>query len=353
MRLTLRWYLLLILLVAVTSTFSCLHWFCPECTSLENGHDDSILKTFTERRESRTYKEIQKNNYINGTGIILNIHLTHHAGTAFCRKMKGVGPVPVKWCDEPDNEQIQELSINMTAYEPAKAKYRPWRHDTTSQNIAIVRKYFHVISWEWGGSIKPFPIPSLHHSTNWEDPNLVSVMIIRHPISRLLAKSSYAFQLNLKTRKGWDTYIHHNRNPKIDDTNNFQLRRLSDDPGKCCQGNETSRSHLEAAKKLLQRFTFVIDIACLDDGLEAIARELGFKLRTDVEKEKQMVNLPGYKLPQNIQVQQFTNLPYRERVGFDDIYEFLLDHNKLDIELYEWAQTNLAIVKCGELNTTR
>jgi hypothetical protein len=273
-------------------------------------------------RDIDSIKELQKQNYKNGTALMLNIHITHHGGTSFCNWMKLLGPTPIKYCANVNDEQEERIpDFDASEYQPVRSEYRPWSYNDTRQYIAITRKYFHMVSWEWGG----LPNPSLH-VTNWEDPNLVSIAIIRHPISRLLAVEAIKENFNLTTEKGWWDYIN-----GTDHCNNFFLRRLSDRPRKCCQGESTSRTHLEAAKRLLQRFTFVIDIACLDAGMEAMAWELGFDL------------------PEIRPKTHLTNLPYPERVGFDDIYDFLLSENKLDIELYEWSKKKLGLVDCENL----
>jgi len=284
----------------------------------------------TNDNHKKVIKQIQKENYKNGNGLMINIHFTHHAGTYFCKTMRQVGPVPPKYCSHINNEQLEQHIIpNLNETEYLETKYRPWTNESTPKNIAINRKYFHMLSWEWGARV-PGPDFSLHTSTNWEDPNLISVFITRHPISRLLATDGIKRNYDLTKKDQWRDYA---------DTfhcDNFQLRLASDNPHSCCNGANTSRSYLEEAKKLLKRFTFVIDIACLEDGMNAIADELDISPLSHPTTDSK----------------HLTNLPYRERVGFDDVYEYLLEKNKLDIELYEWARDNLAIVDCKSKNLT-
>ena len=40
--------------------------------------------------------------------------------------------------------------------------------------------------------------------------------------------------------------------------------------------------------------------------------------------------------------------PARERIGHDDVYEYLLEKNKLEIELYEYALER-SLVKCDRI----
>ena len=105
----------------------------------------------------------------------------------------------------------------------------------------------------------------------------------------------------------------------------------------CCQGNETSRVHLEAAKALIRRFSLVLDIACLDQGMMVLADLLNISLHQKKSKSKEKLTeiLSTRKTP-------------RERVGHDDVYDFMVDRNRLNIELYEWSKS-LALVNCSAL----
>ena len=108
-------------------------------------------------------------------------------------------------------------------------------------------------------------------------------------------------------------------------TDNYALRILS---GKeCCQ--DLQREDLERAKELIRRFSVVIDIACLDESLQALAdnewnlKKLG-RTRRHVSKR-----------------------PPMERIGNDEIYEQLQKKNELDIELYEWAKS-ISYLDCSQ-----
>jgi hypothetical protein len=70
----------------------------------------------------------------------------------------------------------------------------------------------------------------------------------------------------------------------------------------------------------------VLDIRCLDQGLEAVSRLLNIKLNKP-RKSRQHWSL-------------------RERVGYNDVYDYLLEKIRLDIELYEWFK-KLALVDCS------
>jgi hypothetical protein len=106
------------------------------------------------------------------------------------------------------------------------------------------------------------------------------VIVMREPISRLLAGDG---GVNSKYPAGMRSGANGTENENImwwqyatkdARTNNSALSTLANE---CCQHNHTDPKHLEEAKQLLSRFTLVLDIRCLDEGMEAIANILGIK----------------------------------------------------------------------------
>jgi hypothetical protein len=91
----------------------------------------------------------------------------------------------------------------------------------------------------------------------------------------------------------------------------------------------TSRKHLQHATTLVRQFSIVLDIQCLDQGLEAVSRLLNIKLNKPEKPRKP---------------RQHWSL--RERVGYNDVYDYLLEKNHLHIELYEWSKKP-ALVDCS------
>ena len=111
-------------------------------------------------------------------------------------------------------------------------------------------------------------------------------------------------------------------------TNNFALSILAGPT--CCQGNNTDPQHLTNAKALVNRFTFVLDMECLEAGMKALAESLKLGIQTNAtiiaeEEAKQHHLLPG------------------------EVYDFLLERNHLDIELYKWSKT-VSLVDCSSLD---
>jgi hypothetical protein len=64
--------------------------------------------------------------------------------------------------------------------------------------------------------------------------------------------------------------------------------------------------------------------------MQAMAKDLGFELSPGGSKQK----------PPN------RHKSYRERIGYDDVYQFLMKRNKLDVELYQWAK-QISLVICN------
>ena len=264
---------------------------------------------------------LQIQHYKQGTGLIVNIHITHHGGTTVCRAIghSPNGTAPSRACNRPTENDGDNIPF---------PERNPWLHAQTADNIKLVREHFHMIGMEFG-YIGHVPKPSLA-VTDWEHPDLVSMIVMRHPVSRLLARSGWIHNHYPDIPKGnasqtdWWEYAKH---PWF--TNNYALRVLAGH--ECCDGANTSREHLQQAKALVRRFSIVLDIQCLDQGLEAVSRLLNISLNqpNTPRKPRQEVSL-------------------RDRVGYKDVYEYLLEKNQLDIELYEWSK-NLALVDCSKI----
>jgi hypothetical protein len=191
----------------------------------------------------------------------------------------------------------------------------------------MVRKYFHFIGWEFR---HPPAIPL--SETNWESPHLISIFVSRDPISRMFAgdgyvTDTYPFVYDEDVEASKEEWMAFAEDDKIGD--NYALRILA---GKeCCNGTYTERRHLETAKALLSRFTFILDIGCLWDGLMAVGDQLGLELQ----------------LPHDHIHKAKTHAAVSER--YPEVYQHILDRNTLGSELHEWAKEN-AFVRCDGRN---
>jgi hypothetical protein len=261
----------------------------------------------------------QIQNYKDGKGIILGIHITHHAGTFLCDRVghaaetRGTPSFACKDVRPQDNVTIKWPGFS-------------WKHNDTANNIELVRPFFHFISWEFGRPRNPLK------DTDWEDPNLVSVIVMREPISRLLAgDGKFIGKYPAAMLGGYNDTEYENQWWKYATTegatNNYALSVLSTG---CCQHNQTDPKHLEAAKQLLSRLTFVLDMRCLDEGVEAMAKILEIKPK------------------QRVVTKKTPHASNSDRIRFKEVYDYLLDSNKLDIQLYEWSKS-ISLVKCDDL----
>ena len=172
-------------------------------------------------------------------------------------------------------------------------------------------------------------------ATDWESPHLVSVIVMREPISRALARDA-------RVNKKYPNILQGNGTASVEEwwrfarddtyTDNFALCILSG--YKCCQGADTDSIHLEHAMALVRRFTFVLDIECLDAGMLKLAEVLGIGIGA-LDKRSKSENRRHKQSP-------------RERIGYSEVYKYLIKKNQLDIELYEWSK-RLALVNCSAL----
>lgn len=246
--------------------------------------------------------------YREGRALLLSLHITHHAGTQFCHAMRQVGPTPSFACGGGDN-----WPANLS-------NHHPWGYGETTLMAKEIRSYFHMIQWEYGYRPRG-PLERV----NWESPRLASVIIMKHPMKRLLSgggMTNRAFgTLEERTAEQWLAFSESRY------TNNYALNVLMPD-GCLANGGSTTAACLESAKDLVSRFTFVLDVECLEEGVRALSEELRFN-HTSLMKDSLTHVHP----------------PVRDRIGNDTIYFKLLERNRRDIELYEWSK-NLSLVNC-------
>ena len=285
--------------------------------------DNTTTTTTHNNAANRTLKEIQLENYRRGVGLMLLIHITHHAGTTFCKKFAAMnGKTPPFACFSGGPSEFPPQLTNLTT-----GRYIPWDAAATESNIDAIRPYFHMIAWEFGISGTGRRTLS---ETDWENERLLSVIVIRNPIDRLLAGDGvvlreYGDEQN-RTAKEWDEWSKEPRH-----NNNFALRILSDSK-QCCNGKNTSNEFLHMGQDLMKRFTVVLDQDCFDDNLLELASVLNLT----------------YK-PTHLPVK--SEIPARDRFHNDTLYEYMLEKNTMDLRLYEWSK-NLSLVQCNNTAVT-
>jgi len=282
------------------------------------GEQETTRKSSSAVRPLSALAMQQAANYRKGTGLILNVHVTHHGGTTFCDvigKTSSGGNTPEFAC-------MGIRKVNVTDDYP---KHNPWEAEETSRNIAIVRKYFHMISWEYGKQNIDPPLKN----TDWEDPNLFSVYITRDPMSRLLAGSGHTYDAfpGLLEGKGNISQLWGYTQDK--QTNNYALRILAGDG--CCHGNKTEARHVESAKDVARRFSVVIDINCLGESMALLAKDV-WNITLSPMKPRTKTNKSSI----------------REILWDDAVYNYMVERNKRDTEFYEWTKTQ-AYLDCSRL----
>jgi len=354
-------------------------------------------------------KRDQIENYRKGKGLMLNLHATHHAGTTFCgiigrsggpmasskrnsyngdgNKTNEISPSFACWFDH-DNDVPEEKKNNFNSL--SKENFfatTPWRHDETDTFIRELRPYFHMVAWEYMG------VDDLKRNlseTNWEHPNLLSVVITRHPISRLLAGNrnlllNYpGYNTGTLSHAGWwDIATNTNRKhadnfffriiegtPRVQmgvASNNPVSRRLKNSKNQNEQrsrrrdylftddnlpstpplnnSNNLNQTNYERAVSILDRFTVVLDIDCLHEGIQALANLLGLdqkRIHDSLLKNEERRITKGKT---NAHQKQRSSL--KDRIGYQDVYEYLLEKNKWDIKLYEYSK-NVSLVRCEQ-----
>jgi hypothetical protein len=224
--------------------------------------------------------------------LMVIIHITHHAGTFLCGLAK--------------------------ANKLRKPKFLCKLGEKKGKNDANWTKWksmYDVVSWEYQ---RPPQKPLA--TANWESDQVISVLVIRDPLDRLLAHDAGARRkygpLQKRTQEQWWEYSHDRM------TNNFALKILS--------GGDTTETGLAKAKELVGRMTYVLDQACLNENLLQLTKELGWN---------NTANLGGGTVRRPTA---------RERLGNDTLWEFLLERNENDIALYEWSK-NRSLVVCDTL----
>jgi len=131
-------------------------------------------------------KQQQIANYIKGTAIIRNIHITHHAGTSLCGQM---GKVPNEHTPgfacmkkgRNNDTYWPEEAIKASPFDGKRQVGKEVSYNETKEWVTFWRQYYHFVSGEYPDWDKTL------HQTNWEYENLVSMIVMRNPLERFLA----------------------------------------------------------------------------------------------------------------------------------------------------------------------
>ena len=357
-----------------------------------------------------------------------SIHCPLYTGTTFCST---IGRNGINGDISPNFACLHDKEHRIPGYEEQKYLFGikpPWTYDEMNMYIEQARQYFHMISWEFNSIDDIDTIVRPLKETNWEHPKLLSIVITRDPLSRLLAGSAMTKRKytgyntgNMLHERWWD-YIAKDYNKNTD---NFFLRMIGNYPRTINNENENSNnnktrnrnrnknknrnrklsktdrigkltrkdliiiekemaikkqneifvsksvkdmlqlypsylteSDYDFAVQQLNRYTIVLDIQCLNDGIIELSKLLGLNTThiMSILTKKQQTHGTTYSTTDsdtNSNTNSTTtntrnkgkHLTTRQRIGYDDVYQYLVEKNYWDIKLYEYSK-NISLVRC-------
>lgn len=238
--------------------------------------------------------------------------------------MRVVGPVPEFVCGGGENWPTEIPNIGSWPLGESKSLYLDGGvyPNETATLVDETRKHFHYVSDEFR-----FWRPTLQ-ALDFDNPNLVSIISMRHPIGRFLAGGKCSkfhnspwkneHQVTPEDADLWWEYAN------SDCADNYALRILA--PHKSC----CSEADLESAKEFLHRMTFIIDQDCLDESLMKVGEILNIS-------DQIALRTTGHgKYVESIQ----------DRIANETLWDFLSHKFRFDIALYEWSKEQ-SVLKCS------
>lgn len=265
-------------------------------------------------------KDIQEANFRNGDAVIANFHITHHAGTYMCFWMR-------------------EQGIITPSFACMSGGATPFNLNATT----IMAKGFRGQSFELTNIQKV-----LWDEIDLENPRMVSILVIRNTFDRMLAGDAVMNRLygsvnQRRLRRLRLRRLNFQREPPRNatqwadfathaNTDNYQMSIMAG--RKVNKGTAptpfATASDLAAAKKNTERFTFVIDQACLSESVALLKKRLGLN-----SSPKQKMKLQPTKV----------HTLALDRIGNATVYDNLIARNRLDIEYYQWAKS-ISLKQC-------
>uniref|UniRef100_A0A7S0XQ33 Sulfotransferase domain-containing protein n=1 Tax=Pseudo-nitzschia delicatissima TaxID=44447 RepID=A0A7S0XQ33_9STRA len=325
-------------------------------------------------------KQKQIENYRNQNALILNVGVPHHGGTAMCTVLgTGAGSTPGFVCTEdkfgvmPDPPECRvgdsethtpEDPPFCYSFNEMHREQMPWLSNQTAPFVEAIHPYFKFMNWHFMNPVgrEKYDKGRSLESPDWKDPRLVSVIVTRDPLARLLAgdggltkKYPGYNRKELGHSQWWDYAVYddsrnsdnfflrilgtvhrHERTPEEEAIENHARHGIPRTTDEVMEMFPTGidENHYNRAKKVLDQFTFVLDIDCLEEGMEAVGKMLRM----------------GQIEPQVIPAHPHASETPKERIQFDDVYEYLRAKNEWDIKLYEYSKT-ISLVKCPPKQT--
>jgi hypothetical protein len=305
---------------------------------------ESPLHDAASALEERTLLRKQRlEGFKNNESIVVNIHITHCGGTEFClkvaRQIFRTMPQYGNW-----DSGANKFRDNMCNLFPSIRNSELEHVRDRAQMETLFTNYLPQVN---------FVALELRESRPWfyknfpfGSPKIVSTLIIRHPIARLLsdfkpipgdkdakykkahlcdqhdyhAPKSAAMKLPLGERlllppaedKMFNTY------------DNYAIRIL----GNVVYPKPVSQEHYDyAVKHVINRVGMIIDIDCMGTAISSMAADLGLKDKLKIP----LVDRAAKP---------------RDMCGNDTVYKMLEERNKFDLMLYEYAKS-VSTYRCG------
>jgi hypothetical protein len=120
------------------------------------------------------------------TMLMLNVHITHHDGTSICHEIgqspDALGETPYTFCISAKIPYNNITAAEIDALPQGTPLGNPWTVNETAHSIKSFRKRFHMFSREFKS-----PQKVTLQQADLENEDLFSVIVLREPLSRLMA----------------------------------------------------------------------------------------------------------------------------------------------------------------------
>ncbi len=291
----------------------------PTCEAGTESASSVLLIPYWWNNTKAKRKAVQA--VINGNGIIINFHVTHHAGTAMYQQAVATGlrTDGLNGIYDPRRGDSPEMTENRWI-----SPTEDGRSGKTIRNGPGLRQWA-SIEPGFSGRFAPETVP-------WDSERVVFITAWRHPITRLLSLAGTPdrefpeMNYECSTKRldcpgDFTNFVR--KGQKYND--NYALRMLAD---KYKGFPPLTVNDLEVAKARLRNFSLILIDEWMPETSKLLCAFLKWKDCTSRLGSKHVTkpNTLKSKSP-------------RERIQNDSLYADLLERNRLDIELYHYART--------------
>jgi len=264
-----------------------------------SGLDNSKLNFVRESKQDFETEDLRKAKaleaYWTGKGVVVHQHITHAAGSYFCRLSKKQASTTSSHACHPDNMRVIKNKLN-------------------SKELILEDDFLYDNNVNWISIELPWT-PYMPYTSE----RLTYVTVFRDPITRAFSPDGFFSVYFPLANKGiynpetWKGYQHSTF------SDNFNMRHLL---GKK-PNTPITRKDLEDAKGLLRRFTFVLIMEWFEAGYKMYCEALLWH-DCNLGPHRKRQPRAGYDT-------------VRELVMNDTIYTDIVERNQFDIELYHYA----------------